>query len=306
MCAHPTTIIQQNYHQIGVGNFDGASLLTKDYIPRNIKGYLKKEEIGIHDSYMIWLHYIRGRRWGWKEAKNFVTFSFFENNEDVEVKECGVRLIYDEDSQQDVTMLSMLQDLPTPSQLGGAMTLGMIVLYRKLFQVVPDDFKHMWHEWALRGLISFSLVSHITLSLLGNVRKYNPRTRVRMALCFAYLLALAVASQALGVITRITLDFAVALYILLLSWPRFSALPKLSVLVYLAGSIKCFERIKALLMKKSQGLYVNVEEVAKLSLTVNNHLYPEEDSSQSYFRHPKSTNAFCVVEIELGFAFDML
>ncbi|GKE73050.1 hypothetical protein Tco_1535091, partial [Tanacetum coccineum] len=72
-------------------------------------------------------------------------------------------------------------------------------------------------------------------------------------------------------------------------------------------------------LKKSQGFDVNVEGVAKLSLTVNNHLYPEEskeiseaydlfqtfkrifvDLSQSYFRHPKSTNAFRVVEIELG------
>ncbi|GJY79618.1 hypothetical protein Tco_0485419 [Tanacetum coccineum] len=244
-----------------------------------------------------------------------------------------------------------------------------------------------------------------------------------MALWFAYLLALAVASSALGVITRTALDvcsntshfssedtykqntsqlmsfwapflllhlggpdsitafalednelslrhfveivfqFAVALYIFLLSWPGCSDLPKLSVLVYLAGFIKCFERIKALrlantenlrdsmlgppdagpnypkflenfLLKKSQGFDVNVEEVAELSHTVNIYLYPEEgkeiseaydllqifkrlfvdliltfedrDGSQSYFRHLKSSNAFRVVEIELGFSFDML
>nr|GEX53864.1 hypothetical protein CTI12_AA610890 [Tanacetum cinerariifolium] len=79
--------------------------------------------------------------------------------------------------------------------------LTMLSDHRKLIQVVPDDVKHMWNEWDLLGLIMIRLVSQITLTLLGNERKYNPRTRVRMAL-FAYLLALAVASSALGVITR--------------------------------------------------------------------------------------------------------
>nr|GEX10273.1 hypothetical protein CTI12_AA610890 [Tanacetum cinerariifolium] len=132
-----------------------------------------------------------------------------------------------------------------------------------------DDVKHMWNEWALRGLIVIRLVSHSTLTLLGNEQKYNPRTRVRMAL-FAYLLALAAASSALGVITRTALDednelslrhfveivfqFLVALYIFLLSWPGCSDLPKLSVLVYLAGFIKCFGRIKALRLAKTENL----------------------------------------------------
>ncbi|GJS97570.1 NB-ARC domains-containing protein [Tanacetum coccineum] len=61
----------------------------------------------------------------WKEAKNFVTFCFKENNEDVEVKECGARLICDGDLQQDVTNLSMFQDLPTLSQHGGAIDLSL-------------------------------------------------------------------------------------------------------------------------------------------------------------------------------------
>ncbi|GJY75193.1 hypothetical protein Tco_0480309, partial [Tanacetum coccineum] len=162
---------------------------------------------------------------------------------------------------------------------------------------------------------------------------------------------------------EIVFQFPVALYIFLLSWPGCSDLPKLSVLVYLAGFIKCFGRIKALrlaktenlrdsmlgppdagpnypkfledfLIKKSQGFDVNVEEVAELSHTVNIQLYPEEgkemseaydllqtfkrlfvdliltfedmDSSQPYFCHLKSSNAFRVVEIELGCSFDML
>ncbi|PWA95138.1 disease resistance protein (TIR-NBS-LRR class) family [Artemisia annua] len=97
-----------------VKNFGGASLSRVDYFP-----YVSKE------SYIIWLHYRKNTQGqGWKEAKNFVTFSFFdENKEDVEVKECGARLILDEDLQHDVTNLSMFQDLPTLSQLGGAMSL---------------------------------------------------------------------------------------------------------------------------------------------------------------------------------------
>ncbi|GKC64602.1 hypothetical protein Tco_1097200 [Tanacetum coccineum] len=185
-----------------------------------------------------------------------------------------------------------------------SIVIGLITLsdHRKIFQVVPDDVKHMLNEWALRGLIVISLVSQITLSQLGNARKYNPRTRVRMALWFAYFLALAVASSALDSITAFVLEdnelslrhfveivfqFVVALYIFLLSQPGCSELPKLSVLVYLAGFIKCFERIKALRLAKTENLHA-------------------WDSSQSYFRHLKSSNAFRVVEIELGFSFDML
>ncbi|GJR63269.1 NB-ARC domains-containing protein [Tanacetum coccineum] len=84
-----------------------------------------KEVIGIHESYMIWLRYKRKTR-EWKEAKNFVTFSLEENNEDVEVKEFGARLICDEDIQQEAH-ISMLQGLPIPTQHGGGLSLfGMI------------------------------------------------------------------------------------------------------------------------------------------------------------------------------------
>ncbi|GJW76048.1 NB-ARC domains-containing protein [Tanacetum coccineum] len=91
-----------------VKNFHGASFIPYNYFPPVIKEFLKKEEIGIHESYMIWFHYTKPTwEWDWMEAKNFVTFSFFEeNNEDVvEVKECGVRFVCDEDLQQDVTNL---------------------------------------------------------------------------------------------------------------------------------------------------------------------------------------------------------
>ncbi|KAJ9566477.1 hypothetical protein OSB04_002443 [Centaurea solstitialis] len=56
--------------------------------------------------------------WQWVKAKNFVSFTF-EENEDAEVKECGVKLVFDEDIQGEETGLSLTQDLPTLTQDGG-------------------------------------------------------------------------------------------------------------------------------------------------------------------------------------------
>ncbi|GKD65787.1 hypothetical protein Tco_1307895 [Tanacetum coccineum] len=69
-----------------VKNFDGASLTLINYFLVLVEEYFHNEVIGIHESYMIWLQYMRDT-WEWKEAKNFVTFCLEENNEDVEVKE---------------------------------------------------------------------------------------------------------------------------------------------------------------------------------------------------------------------------
>ncbi|GJU16764.1 hypothetical protein Tco_1144733 [Tanacetum coccineum] len=103
----PVNTFKEGY---SVKNFDGASLITENYFPPFIQNF--------DGASLIWLHYRRVKTRAWKEAKNFVTFSFFENNkEDVEVKECGVRLICDEDIQQEAH-LSMLQGLPTLSQRG--------------------------------------------------------------------------------------------------------------------------------------------------------------------------------------------
>ncbi|KAL4579104.1 hypothetical protein LXL04_015239 [Taraxacum kok-saghyz] len=95
----------------------------------------------------------------------------------------------------------------------------------------------------------------------------------------------------------------VALYILLLSLPGCSNLPLLSIFVYIAGCIKCFERIRSLrlaniehlresmlgaadpgpdyvkfledyLLKKSPGFTVRVEEVADHPLPIT-HAYSE-------------------------------
>ncbi|KAI3724676.1 hypothetical protein L2E82_36461 [Cichorium intybus] len=305
-----------------------------------------------------------------------------------------------------------------------SIAIGLLALqdHRKLFEMIPDHVKKTWNECALQGLIFISIGSQIVLVLLGNLRKHNPRTRIRIILWCAYLLAYAVASAALGVITRTALDVcsvtrpiskyqklntselmsfwapflllhlggpdtitayslednelwlrhmvelvfqsAVALYVLLLSWPGCSDLPLLSVLVYVAGFIKIFERVQALRLantenlrdsllgspdpgpnypkfleefqlKKSQGFDVKVVEVPEAPPPVNEYAYPEgqskvishaydlfrtfkrlfvdliltfedRDSSQSYFRHLNSSEAFSVIEIELGFAYDML
>ncbi|PWA72045.1 NB-ARC domains-containing protein [Artemisia annua] len=110
------------YKGYAIKNFDGASMNPYFCFPIFIENYFHKEVIEIQDSYMIWLHYARDKS-KWEEAKNFVTFCFEENNEDVEVKECGVRLICDEDLEQE-TDLSMLQGLPTPTQNGGMLGLS--------------------------------------------------------------------------------------------------------------------------------------------------------------------------------------
>ncbi|GKE58961.1 NB-ARC domains-containing protein [Tanacetum coccineum] len=105
-----------------VKNFDGASLKPLNNFSHVFVEFLEKEVMENQDSYMIWLRY-RRYTWGWKEAKNFVTFSFFEGSKDVEVKECGVRLICKEAD------LSMLQGLPTPTQHGGILGLNGIDNY---------------------------------------------------------------------------------------------------------------------------------------------------------------------------------
>ncbi|GKE94315.1 retrovirus-related pol polyprotein LINE-1, partial [Tanacetum coccineum] len=55
--------------------------------------------IRVDESDMIWLHYTR-ELWKWKKAKNFVTYCFDEN-ETIEVKECGARIVCDEDLDQE-------------------------------------------------------------------------------------------------------------------------------------------------------------------------------------------------------------
>ncbi|GKB52042.1 NB-ARC domains-containing protein, partial [Tanacetum coccineum] len=72
-CKKPLSI----FKGYSVKNFDGASLIPNNYFPNDIMEFVKRE------------------------------------NKDVEVKECGARLICDKDIH-----LSILQGLPTPTQLG--------------------------------------------------------------------------------------------------------------------------------------------------------------------------------------------
>ncbi|GJX02962.1 NB-ARC domains-containing protein [Tanacetum coccineum] len=98
-----------------VKNFDGSPL--GGCLPNYHPEHFEDKPIRINESYMIWLHYTR-YICEWEEAKNFVTFCF-EENEEIEVKEFGARVVCDEDLEQD-TNLRMLQDLSTLSQHGWA------------------------------------------------------------------------------------------------------------------------------------------------------------------------------------------
>ncbi|GJY14203.1 NB-ARC domains-containing protein [Tanacetum coccineum] len=110
-CKKPFNIFKEGY---SVKNFDGSSMILVDYLPEKWKEF--SEEL-----YVIWLHYTNST-WKWKEAKNYVTFSFFEGSKDVEVKESGVRVICDEDIQQGAES-SMFQGLPTPTQHCGTLSI---------------------------------------------------------------------------------------------------------------------------------------------------------------------------------------
>ncbi|PWA55664.1 NB-ARC domains-containing protein [Artemisia annua] len=81
-------------------NFDGASL-GKIY-PYLYWDYFKDKPIRNDESDMIWLSYMtkEDSRWRWKEAKKFVTF-YFDESGGIELKECGVRVVCDEDLDQE-------------------------------------------------------------------------------------------------------------------------------------------------------------------------------------------------------------
>ncbi|GJR90376.1 NB-ARC domains-containing protein [Tanacetum coccineum] len=83
--------------------------------------YFKGKPIRVDESDMIWLHYTTSEIGKLKKAKNFVTYCFYED-EDIEVKECGARIVCDEDLDEEGD-LSMFEDVPTLSQHGGALCL---------------------------------------------------------------------------------------------------------------------------------------------------------------------------------------
>ncbi|KAJ9556375.1 hypothetical protein OSB04_010989 [Centaurea solstitialis] len=91
-------------------SFDGDSSLD----PHPYRS--ENDSTRVHESDIIWFHFTKENPI-WMKAKNFASFSFGDSD-DVEVKECGVRLVFDEDIEGE-TDLSIIQDLPTPTQDGG-------------------------------------------------------------------------------------------------------------------------------------------------------------------------------------------
>lgn len=103
-----------NYGQPGysVRNYDKALLNDIIVRPIHITSNIMSMNIG---SYVTWFHYSTSNP-SWMDAKNFVTFSFrgFAN---IEVKECGVRIICQEDIMEEKS-LNMMQGLLNPTQDG--------------------------------------------------------------------------------------------------------------------------------------------------------------------------------------------
>ncbi|GJY50405.1 NB-ARC domains-containing protein [Tanacetum coccineum] len=98
-----------------VENFDGDYLGSCDPFYR--AEYFGRKPIRVDESDMIWLHYTTSELEKLEEAENFVTYCFDEN-ETIEVKECGARIVCDEDLDEEGE-LTMFEDVPTLSQHGG-------------------------------------------------------------------------------------------------------------------------------------------------------------------------------------------
>ncbi|CAA2982439.1 Hypothetical predicted protein [Olea europaea subsp. europaea] len=227
-------------------------------------------------------------------------------------------------------------------------------------------------EWELRVLILFSITLQILLVMLSNRRKYICRIWIRIILWSAYLLADWVATVALGVISKNTIDeytegrnaedqlfwfwaqfflvhlggsdsitaysqednelwlrhfvgmviqTGLAFYILLVAFPSSSWLPNLSVLIFMVGVIKCGERIWALRSAHKNPIPIDhssldeknlIPEAYNLFQTFKRLFadiilsFQDLDRSRSCLQKSSPRNAFRVVEIELGFTFDML
>ena len=58
----------------------------------------------------------------------------------------------------------------------------LFVEKRKLVQVFPEEARKIWDLWELRILVLISLTLQISLIVLGNRRKYNPNTLLRLSL----------------------------------------------------------------------------------------------------------------------------
>ncbi|PWA38968.1 NB-ARC domains-containing protein [Artemisia annua] len=89
-------------------NFDGTHV---DLGYLNFGSRFSDSTANVAGSDMIWLHYFPPREECWKEAKTFVTFSF-TSTADIGINACGVRLVCDEDVQQESCMNNITGFLP--------------------------------------------------------------------------------------------------------------------------------------------------------------------------------------------------
>lgn len=88
------------------------------------------------------------------------------------------------------------------SVLVPALSSWVFVEKRRLVQFFPEHVQKLWSTWELRLLVLISLASQISLVHFGSRRKYNVKTKIRVFVWFAYLVADCVATVAFGVLSR--------------------------------------------------------------------------------------------------------
>ncbi|CAL5387147.1 unnamed protein product [Camellia sinensis] len=99
--------------------------------------------------------------------------------------------------------ISAILEAELPMMLFHAVVGSMIVLQnRRAMTMLPSNWRKMWKEWELRGMILLSLTTQIVLVLLGNRRKYVSGTWIRIMVWLAYLLADSVAIMAAGILSN--------------------------------------------------------------------------------------------------------
>ncbi|PQQ16168.1 uncharacterized protein Pyn_35684 [Prunus yedoensis var. nudiflora] len=83
-----------------------------------------------------------------------------------------------------------------------ALSSWVFVEKRRLIDVFPEPVQKLWNHWELRVMVLISLTLQISLIHFGSRRKYNVKTKIRVFLWFAYLMADWVATVALGVLSQ--------------------------------------------------------------------------------------------------------
>ncbi|KAK2652247.1 hypothetical protein Ddye_012103 [Dipteronia dyeriana] len=73
---------------------------------------------------------------------------------------------------------------------------------RAVIEVIPPRLRKLWKEWDLLLTIVLSLILQLLLSILGNHRKHNRNTWIRILLWSAYTDADSVAIFAVGILSN--------------------------------------------------------------------------------------------------------